>query len=131
MKLRTLLYCCGLALVIWWLLLGLAGCATTLPPRNALDLAYKTVGAHMSITAQQLDRGTLDADAGFRRIATAEALKAKLDAANTALALCKPDLPCTAYTNLMQALQPSLLELERELRQAERAKPPQQQGAKP
>lgn len=130
MKLRTLIFSVVLTASALCAMALLAACATaSLPPRNALELGYKTVTAHMSITAQQFDRGTLAAEPGAKRIAAAEALKAKLDAAGAALALCKPDLPCASYTNLMQALQPSLLELERELREAERTK--QLQGAKP
>jgi hypothetical protein len=115
---RTLLFAFAFAITV--------ACAT-LPPRNALELGYKTVTAHMSVTAQQLDRGTLEPAQGARRIAAAEALKGKLDAAGAALALCKPEVPCTGYASLMQSLQPSLLELERELREAEKARP----GAKP
>lgn len=125
MKLRTIILTFVVALVAIMAAAFMSACAA-LPARNALELGYKTVSATMSITAQQLDRGTLAAEPGARRIAKAEDVKQKLDAANAALALCKPDVPCTTYTNLMQALQPSLLELERELREAEQAK-----GTKP
>jgi D-tyrosyl-tRNA(Tyr) deacylase len=83
---------------------------------SQLDAAYATTSAYVQVTTQSLERGRITAAQAARASASAKKVQATLDTARVALAGCKPEAPCTAYTDLMSSLQPALLELERELR---------------
>jgi hypothetical protein len=102
----------GCALV----LAACAGMAKAPSLSSQLDAAYATTAAFVQVTEQSLERGRITADQATKASANAKKVKDTLDAARVALAGCVPEKPCTAYTDLMSALQPSLLELERELR---------------
>jgi hypothetical protein len=113
MKLIALfLAACALAL--------LTACATGAPSINTqLKAGYATTAAYVDLARTSLLRGRITEEQASKASANAKKARDTLDAAALALAGCKPDLPCTEYTNLMSALQPTLLELERELRAQE------------
>jgi hypothetical protein len=99
-------------------LLLASACATLSLPAQ-LNNGYRTVAAYQQLVIQSLDRDRMSAAQGERALATARKARATLDTARLALAGCKPEAPCTEYSSLMQALQPTLAELERELRARE------------
>jgi hypothetical protein len=99
----------------------LAACASGPPSINTqLKAGYDTTTAYADLARTSLLRGRITPDQAAKASANAKKARDTLDAAGLALAACKPEAPCTEYTNIMQALQPSLLELERELRAKEK-----------
>lgn len=104
----------GLAMVL------AAACATGAPSVNTqLKAGYDTTTAYADLARTSLLRGRITAEQASKASANAKKARDTLDAASVALAGCKPTAPCTGYTDLMSALQPTLLELERELRAKE------------
>lgn len=107
----------GRAIVVLATALLMTACATGAPSLSSqLDTAYATTSAYVQVTTQSLERGRITADQAAKASANAKKVKDTLDTARVALASCVPEQPCTKYTDLLSALQPSLLELERELR---------------
>jgi multidrug efflux pump subunit AcrA (membrane-fusion protein) len=107
--------------IIGCVLVVLAGCASGPPSVNTqLKAGYDTTAAYADLARTSLLRGRITAEQAAKASANAKKARDTLDAASVALAGCKPDAPCTDYTNLMQALQPTLLEIERELRAKEK-----------
>lgn len=108
-----------------FLLALLVGCASTAAPlKNQLALAYSSAGAFVDVSANSLARGRITPDQAANALATAKKLQAALDTASVALAGCPPDPKpeqCPAFTNLFNALQPNLMELERQLREQQRS----------
>jgi starvation-inducible outer membrane lipoprotein len=102
----------------------LAACATS-PANLAIANAYDTVNAYVEFNANALMRDRITVvQAG---LASAKAKKARdtIDVAAVALKACQaapqppasaPALPCAGYEQALRALQPMLLELERDLR---------------
>jgi hypothetical protein len=119
-KLRSLIFSVVLAASAICALALLAGCATLSLPAQ-LKAGYDTVTAYQAVVTQALDRDRITAAQGEQALANSRKAKATLDQARIVLAGCKPELPCTEYADIMQALQPSLLELERQLRAQELA----------
>lgn len=114
-RLRFFLAACALAL--------LAACAGGPPSVNGqLKTGYDTVNAYVEVTKASLARERITPDQAAKESATAKKAMGTLDAAGAALAGCKPPTPCTDYLVLMQALQPSLLEMELELRRQQKEK---------
>ncbi len=112
--------------ILGCVLVILAGCASGPPSVNTqLKAGYDTTAAYADLARTSLLRGRITAEQAAKASANAKKARDTLDAAALALAGCKPAAPCTGYTDLMSALQPTLLELERELRAREA------QGAKP
>lgn len=102
--------------------LALAACATTMPSTNGqLKTAYDTVAAYVEVTSISLQRGRITPAQADQASATAKKVRGQVDAARAALAGCKAE-PCTGYLDLMKSLQPSLYDLERELRAQQGAK---------
>lgn len=114
-KLTLLLAACALAF--------LTACASTPTVNTQLKAAYDTTSAYVEITTASLARGRITPDQAAKASANAKKAMESIDAAGVALAGCRPPSPCTNYIALMQALQPSLLEFERELRAQQGAKP--------
>jgi hypothetical protein len=111
---RFALFIAALALAL------LAACATGAPSINTqLKAGYDTTAAYADLARTSLLRGRITPAQAAKASTNAKKARDTLDAARIALAGCKPELPCTEYTNLMGALQPTLLELERELRAQE------------
>jgi hypothetical protein len=96
-----------------------AACASMPTMPAQLKAGYETVTAYQAIVTQALERDRITSAQGAQALANARKAKATLDQARIVLAGCKPDQPCTEYADLMAALQPSLLELERQLRARE------------
>ena len=114
--------------MIYALLLAvLTACAAAPTPQVTLSQAYDTANAYVQMTTTSLQRGRITPEQAVRARANAQKLLQTLDTAKAALAGCKPAAPCTEYTDILQSLQPTLYELERDLR----AQQQQQQGAKP
>lgn len=115
---RSFLAACALAI--------LTACATTsgpLPINNALKAAYDTTSAYVDVTSVSYQRGRITQEQAARASANAKKARDRIDAAAAALAACKPPAPCTDYLAIMQSLQPTLLEFERELRAQQGPKP--------
>jgi hypothetical protein len=93
-----------------------AACASMPTMPAQLKAGYETVTAYQAIVTQALERDRITSAQGEQALANARKAKATLDQARIVLAGCQPDQPCTEYADLMAALQPSLLELERQLR---------------
>ena len=110
------------AAVIVWVLL-LSGCATQ-RPATQLATAYGTVDAYVTVTRQALARGRITADQAERASAQAKKAQQALDIAATALASCEhsnvPPQSCNRYLTVLQNLQPTLLQLEAELRRQQK-----------
>jgi hypothetical protein len=96
-----------------------AACASMPTMPAQLKAGYETVTAYQAIVTQALERDRITSAQGEQALANARKAKATLDQARIVLAGCKPEQPCTEYADLMAALQPSLLELERQLRARE------------
>lgn len=101
------------------LLTILTACANVPSLTGQLKTGYDTVAAYVDLTSNSLQRGRISIMQAEKASANSKKVLATLDQANIALSLCKVELPCTDYLNLLQALQPSLLELEMELRKTE------------
>jgi hypothetical protein len=97
----------------------LTACASVAPSVNGqLKAAYDTTNAYVEVTKTSLQRGRITPEQAARASANAKNALAKIDMAAAVLATCKP--PCNDYVTIMQGLQPSLLELEAELRKREK-----------
>jgi hypothetical protein len=98
--------------------LSLLTACSTLPQsvNGQLQTAYNTVSAYVDVTKNGLVRGRLSAEQAEKASANAKKAQNTIDQAKTALVLCKEQLPCEGYTDLLKSLQPSLLEFELELR---------------
>ena len=119
MKLRTLIFGIVAATVAILALSLMVACATLPSLPAQLKAGYDTVTAYQAVVSQALDRDRITSAQGEQALANARKAKGTLDQARIVLAGCKPDLPCAEYADIMQALQPSLLELERQLRARE------------
>lgn len=102
----------------------LAACASlaTTSPNAQIELAAKTVEAYVDMTITSLQRGRITPEQAERASANAKKARDTINAAAVALKGCKPEAPCTDFTSLLQGLQPSLYEFERELRAQQGAK---------
>jgi hypothetical protein len=101
----------------------LAACTTvSLTPNSQIQTAAETVSAYVRATEIALMRGRITPDQAAKASANAKKARDSIVAARVALAGCKPDTPCTDYVSLIQQLQPTLYELERELRAQEARK---------
>lgn len=102
----------------------LAACAGGVPSLNAqLKTAYDTTNAYVEVTKTSLMRGRISADQAARASANAKQARESIDTAAAALASCKLQTPCAGFQSIMQGLQPTLYEFERELRAQQGAKP--------
>lgn len=104
--------------------LVLAACANlaTTSPNAQIELAAKTVEAYVDMTVTSLQRGRITPEQAAKASENAKKARDTIVAARVALAGCKPETPCTGFTSLLQGLQPSLYEFERELRAQQGAK---------
>jgi hypothetical protein len=93
----------------------LTACAS-LSPTSQLQAGFQTVDAYVEVTKNALVRGRISVDQAKTGVKNAEKARDQLVVARGVLANCKPAAPCTEFTNLLQAVQPSLNELELELR---------------
>lgn len=103
----------------------LAACATIggpAKPNDQLETAAGTVSAYVQATEIALMRGRITPDQAAKASANAKKARDAIVAARLALAGCKPEAPCADYVGLLQQLQPTLYELERELRAQEARK---------
>lgn len=111
------------ALVALTILTACAGMQMgALSPERQLLNGYTVMTAYTRLVESSLDRGRLTADQGKRERARIDSVTTALDKADEALKLCTPAVPCTNFAQLMQQLQPALLEWERRLREEEAAK---------
>lgn len=102
----------------------LVACAGGPPSVNSqIKSAYDTTNAYVEITKTSLMRGRITVDQAERASANAKKARETIDTAAAALAGCKLQTPCTGYLSIMQNLQPTLYEFERELRAQQGAKP--------
>jgi hypothetical protein len=99
--------------------LALVACATP-SPKGQLEAAYDTTNAVVEVTISSLRRERITPAQAARVSAAGERVVKALDIAKLALVECKKLLPCPAYTNILQALQPDLIALELELRRQEK-----------
>lgn len=110
----------GVWLAVALLTLALVvGCATT-GPNAQIKAAYDTVGAYTQVMTQALQRGRITPDQAAQASANAKKARDSIDTAAAALATCKP--PCDP-TQILNSLQPTLFELEKQLRAQQGAKP--------
>lgn len=93
----------------------LTACATT-QPNSQIMMAYDVVNAYVNSTGSALQRGRITPDQAALASRNAKRARDTVDAAAIALGNCKP--PCKPE-DILQGLQPTLLELERELRARE------------
>jgi hypothetical protein len=98
----------------------LTACASVSTPNGQLMAAYNTTNAYVDLTRSSLARGRITPDQATRARANAKKAVEALDMAAAALVNCAA--PCAPYTSIMQGLQPTLLELEAELRKKEESK---------
>ena len=96
----------------------LAACASTGGPATQLKAAYDTTNAYVEVTKTSLQRGRITPEQAARASVNAKKALVKIDMAASVLATCKP--PCSDYVSIMQGLQPTLLELEAELRKQQK-----------
>jgi hypothetical protein len=96
----------------------LAACASVQSPTGQLKAAYDTTNAYVDVTKAALARGRITPDQATRASANAKNALAKIDLAATVIGNCPP--PCPSYVNIMQGLQPMLLEFEAELRKQQK-----------
>lgn len=94
----------------------LTACASVPSVNGQLVTAYNTVSAYVDVTKNGLARGRISVEQAAKASENAKKASATIDKAAVALKECKEQLPCTSYTDLLQSLQPSLLEFELELR---------------
>lgn len=94
--------------------LFLASCATQ--PNAQILMAYDSVNAYVSATNTSLQRGRITPDQAAKASVNAKKARDTVDTAAVALGNCKP--PCSPE-KILQSLQPTLLELERDLRARE------------
>jgi hypothetical protein len=97
----------------------LAACATVGDAGTQLQLAYNTVNGYVDVTKTSLARGRISPEQAEQASANAKKAVKTLDTARIALDSCEPKLPCTEVTDILKALQPDLLEFERQLREQE------------
>lgn len=113
-RFHLFLVACALAL--------LTACASGPPSINSqLKAAYDTTNAYVEVTSTSLLRGRITVEQATKASASAKKARDAIDSAALALAACKPPAPCTDYLTIIQSLQPTLLEFERELRAREGA----------
>jgi hypothetical protein len=98
-------------------LVALVSACASVKPEGQLKAAYDTTNAYVELTKSSLARGRITPDQAAKASANAKKAQAKIDQAAAVLATCKP--PCSDYTDIMKGLQPTLLELEAELRKKE------------
>lgn len=98
----------------------LVACATVATPNAQIKAAYDTVGAYTQVMTQALQRGRITPDQAAQASANAKKARDSIDSAAALLATCKP--PCDP-TQIINSLQPTLFELERQLRAQQGAKP--------
>jgi hypothetical protein len=94
----------------------LTACASVPSVNGQLQTGYQTVSAYIDQAKNGLARGRISVAQAEQASSNAKKARDTLDKAKTALTACQEKLPCTDYTNLLQNLQPSLLEFELELR---------------
>lgn len=99
----------------------LAACSSMPSANSQLQTGYNTVNAYVEIVSTSLARGRISVANAEKASANAKKALGSLDAAKVALAECQETLPCDKYTDLLKSLQPSLLELELELRKQQGA----------
>lgn len=102
----------------------LAACAGTAmtTPAGQIETASRTVEAYVEMTIVSLQRGRITPDQAAQASANAKRARDALVAARAALTACRGVLPCTDATALLQNLQPTLYEIERQLRAQQGAK---------
>lgn len=103
------------------LLVALLTACASAPVGGSLETAYNTVDAYRQIVQVSLQRGRITPDQAASASAKARGAVAKIDAARAALKACLPPAACTEYLTLMQSLQPTLYEMEAELRKQQGA----------
>lgn len=104
-------------LIVTVFLAFLTACSSVPQSLNGqLQTAYNTVSAYVDVTKNGLARGRISVSQAEQASANAKKAQTTIDQARTALVLCKEQLPCDGYTDLLKSLQPSLLEFELELR---------------
>ena len=96
------------------LVIFLAACASG--PNAQIQMAYDSINAYVLTTKTSLERGRITPDQAAKASANAKKAREAVDSASLAIGSCKP--PCNPET-ILQNLQPTLLELERELRARE------------
>lgn len=99
-----------------FVLLFVAACSSIPSGNSQLKTGYDTVNAYVEIVSTSLVRGRISPENAAKASGNAKKAVVVLDQAKVALAECKETLPCDKYTDLLKALQPSLLEFEMELR---------------
>lgn len=99
----------------------LAACSTVPSANSQLKTGYDTVNAYVEIVSTSLARGRISPENAEKASVNAKKALSSLDTAKVALAECRETLPCDKYTDLLKAVQPSLLEFELELRKQQGA----------
>jgi len=105
------------------LALVLSACGNFSPqtptPLSIADSAAKTTAAYVEMTAISLQRGRISVETAQKNLATAKSVQAQLQTAETLLKGCPA--PCAQYDSLLKSLQPTLFDLERQMREAQGA----------
>jgi hypothetical protein len=101
-------------------LLFLTACAaTTVTVNHSLQGGYQLINSYVTVMYSAYQRGRIDEPTARTAIERARKAEEVVDAAVVALGACKP--PACDPTQILQSIQPMLMELERDLR-AEQAK---------
>lgn len=98
----------------------LAACATVNPSAQ-VDRAYSVVNAYVEVNQQMLARGRITPSTARAAADKADKLLTEIGKARAVLSACVT-LPCSGFDSMINGLQPSLLELERQLREQEKTK---------
>lgn len=102
------------------LALALAACAT-LDLRGQVSVAQASVDGYLAFHEQALARGRISGADAVKAGERAKSTNAKIEDIRKAMAACVDLTNCTSATGLLTNLQPSLLELEKDLRAKEAA----------
>ena len=99
--------------------LFLGACAAPPPqtPLSIADSAARTTSAYVEMTAISLQRGRISVETAQKNLATAKSVQTQLQTAETLLKGCPA--PCAQYDSLLKSLQPTLFDLERQMREAQ------------
>jgi hypothetical protein len=92
----------------------LVACASAPSPNYSIATANDTVAAYTTVVRQALERGRITPEQAGKASDKAKKAREAIHTAQLALLKCAP--PSCDPTSILQGLQPTLFELERELR---------------
>lgn len=104
------------------LALVIAACASNPQPTGIIAASYETVKTYQRLVQTSVERGRISSAQAFRLIDDGEKVRAQVDKARDAFALCGGKLPCDSYEEIIKRVQPMLAELELRLREQEAKK---------